>query len=174
LPITSSDIKWYLSGGQDNDDPNQSLGGQISNTEIQDGQLNNLWDDVSGEEAENGDTEYRCIYVKNTHSSLTLKNAVVWISQETLSEDDEVDIGLDPAGVGDGINTGVATTIPNESTAPSGVTFSHPTSKASGLSIGDIPAGQCQAIWIRRTVNTGASAYNNNSYKLKIEGETAA
>ena len=174
MPIQSSDIKWYLSGGADNTDPNASLGGAISNTEIQDGVLNNLWDDVSGEESQNGDVEYRCIYVKNTHGSLTLQNAVIWISELTLSADDEVDIGLDPAGVGDGSNTGVATSVPDESTAPSGVTFSRPTDKSSGLSIGDLGPGECIAVWIRRTVNSGASAYNSNEYKLKVEGETAA
>ena len=171
MTITQSDIEFYLSGGSDNTDPNASLGGAISSTAVQDNTLNNVFDDVSGQESQDGDTEYRCIYVKNNHASDTWYNVVVWISQETPA-DDQIDIGLDPAGVGDGSTTGVATTIPDESTAPEGVTFSHPLDKASGLSIGDIPAGQCQAIWLKRIVPAGTSSYADNSFQITVEGET--
>lgn len=170
MPLSATDIKFYLSGGTSNTDPNLSLGGVISSTEIVDNIDNNLFDDVTGDESASGDVEYRCIYIKNTHTTITLQNAVVYISQETPG-DDIIDIGLDPAGVGDGSTTGVATTIPDESTAPTGVTFSHPTTKATGLSIGDLAPGQCIAIWIKRTVPAGAAAKAGNSFQLSVEGE---
>ncbi len=80
---------------------------------------------------------------------------------------------MDPAGVGDGVNSGVATTIADEGEAPAGVTFSHPTDYESGLVIGDLGPGQCQAIWIRRTVNAGAAATASNSFQIKVQGQTA-
>jgi hypothetical protein len=55
------------------------------------------------------------------------------------------------------------------------VTFSRPTSKATGLPVGgvNIPAGQFKGYWIRRTVNTGAvAAADTGSFRL--EGDTAA
>jgi len=170
MPLSQTDIKFYLSGGAGNTDPNASLGGAISGTEITDNVDNNLFDDVSGAESQAGDTEYRCFYVKNTHTSITLQNAVVWINIETPAGD-SLDIGLDPAGVGDGSTTGVATTIADESTAPTGVTFSHPITKATGLSIGNLGPGQCQAIWVKRNVPAGTGAYSLNSGTIRIEGE---
>jgi len=48
--------------------------------------------------------------------------------------------------------SGVAQVVANENTAPTGLTFSSPSSSGSGLSAGEIRAGFCRALWIRRTV----------------------
>ena len=128
---------------------------------------------MKADEAQAGDVEYRCIYVKNTNATDTLFDARVFISQDTPSADDEIDIGLDPAGVGDGSTTGVATSIADEGTAPAGVTFSHPTDYDSGLVIGDLAPNQCIAIWIRRTVNAGAASTPSNSFQITVQGQTA-
>lgn len=170
MPIASTDIKTYLSGGAANTNPNASLGGVISSTEWTGGTLHDLFDAVTGDENAAQESEYRCIYVKNTHASLTWLGVKVWISAET-SGGANAAIGLDPAGVGNGSTTGVATTIANEDTAPSGVTFSTPTTKAAGLTIGDIGPGQAQAIWIRRTT-TNSAALDNDSVTLTFEGDT--
>ena len=61
----ANEIKFYLSGGSSNTNPFQSIGGSISNTEIINGLLNNLWSDVSESDASNGVTDHRVIYVKN-------------------------------------------------------------------------------------------------------------
>lgn len=169
MPIIGTDIKYYLSGGAGNTDPNASLGGVISTTEITNNVDNNIFDDVNGDEASAGDTEYRCIYVKNTHGSLTLQNAKVWIEQNTPSTSDGVEIAL----AGEGLNA-TAETVANENTAPAGEVFSAPASKATGLSLGNIPAGQFFAIWVKRAVNASAVAYNANSFIIKVEGDTAA
>lgn len=44
----------------------------------------------------------------------------------------------------------------------------------AALSIGDIPAGQHKAVWIKRIVNTGAIAYNNDTATLTVKCDTAA
>ena len=62
----------------------------------------------------------------------------------------------------------------DESTAPVGETFSTPTTEGGALSIGNIPAGQHQAIWIRRTVTAAASAANGLNATLTVKGDTAA
>jgi len=174
MPITATDINFYLSGGATNTNPNASLGGAISTTQITDATLNNLFDDVTGAESSAGDTEYRCFYVKNDHATLTWQTVVAWIASNTPSPGTTVDIGLDPAGVGDGATTGVATTIADEGTAPTGVTFSAPASAAAGLAIGNIPPGQAIAVWVRRTVSAGAAAYNNDQVTIQFQGDTAA
>lgn len=172
MPIASADITYWLSGGIANTDPDASLGGARSTDpggEITSAVLNNVFDDVSGDEGAAGDVEYRCVYALNEHGTLTLQGPVLWIGAETPSGDSAVDIGLDPAGV-----NGTATTVGDESTAPAGVTFSHPTTKGTGISIGDIPAGQHQAIWIRRTIGAAAAAFNNDGPTIRVEGDTAA
>jgi hypothetical protein len=170
MVIVSGDIVYRLSGGAANANVNLSLGGAMSSVAIVDNTLNNLWDDVSGDEGSAGDTEYRCFYVLNNHGTLTLQNAVIWISSNTSSGDDEVDIALD----GGGLNATAEGPVANESTAPSGESFTHPTTKATGLSLSSIPAGQKYAVWVRRTVTASASAADNDTYSIQVDGDSAA
>jgi hypothetical protein len=98
MAITASDIEYRLSGGAANTSPAAALGGAMSTAGggvITSAALNNLWDDVSGAEAAAGDIEYRCIYVKNAHGSLTWQSVVIWIDSLTSDADTEFDIGLD-------------------------------------------------------------------------------
>jgi hypothetical protein len=172
MPIVASDIVFRLSGGAANTTPDASLGGARSTAGggvIATDVLNNVWDNVSGAEGAAGDIEYRCIYILNAHATLTYTAPKVWISADTTSTDDEIDIGLGSSAV-----NGTEQTVANESTAPTSVTFSHPTTFAGGLSTADLPPTQHKAIWIRRTVNTNAAAANANPYTLSIQGETAA
>lgn len=145
-----------LSGGAANEDAALSLGGDMGTAAgafIVDGTPGNLFADVDADESSAGSTRYRCFYVKNAHVTDSFEDVVVWISVLTESEDTEFDIGLDPAGV-----SGGATTVVDEETAPAGVTFSRPTTYADGLFIGDMPAGESQAIWVMRTVDPAADA----------------
>lgn len=169
MAILSTDIIYRLSGGAANSDPNASLGGAKSSTALTDNVLNNLWDDVSGDEGSPGDTEYRCIYIHNNHGSLILTQPKVWVSSDTTSANDEVDIGLGSSAV-----NGTEQTVANESTAPTAVTFSHPTTKATGIALGDIPAGQHRALWLKRVVGASAAAIDNNAFNISVEGDSAA
>jgi hypothetical protein len=169
MPIVASDIVERLSGGAGNSDPNASLGGAISSTAVTDNTTHNLWDVVSSAESSAGDTEYRCIYVRNSHGSLTLQSAKVWISTNTPSADTAIRIALGTSAV-----NGTEQTIANESTAPTGVTWSTAANEGAALSIGNIPAGQHKAIWIERVVGSSATAANDDSYVLTYAGDTAA
>lgn len=112
---------------------------------------NETFDDIAKQDSLDGDTEYRCVYVKNTHATDSMLNATIWINSDA-SGADSLKIGADPAGVGDGSTTGVATTIANEDTAPAGVTFTAPVSQGTGINLGTLAAGQSAAFWIERTV----------------------
>ena len=169
MPITASDIEFHLSVGSSNSDPDAALGGAVSSTEITDATIANLFDNVSGAEAAAGDTEYRCFYVVNNHGSLTLQGAEIWIETNTPSDDTDVAIGLGSSAV-----NGTEQTVANESTAPGSVTFSSAAGQGNALSIGDIPAGEHKAIWVRRTVGSSAEAYNSDSVVIRVQGDTAA
>lgn len=170
MPIAASDILLRLSGGSGNSDPNAALGGVMStSTTVTDNTTHNLFDQVTGTESSAGDTEYRGIYVLNNHGSLTSQSTHVYISSQTSSADTSLDIAL----AGEGLNATMET-IANENTAPSGETFSQPSTYAAGLDMGNIPNGQRYGLWVRRTVNAAAAAMNDDTTTISVGLDTAA
>lgn len=169
MAITATDIEFRLSGGASNSSGDASLGGTISSNAVS-ASINAFFDRVTGAEASAGDTEYRCLYIRNSHATLTLYAAAVWISSNTPSGSTAISIGLGAAAVG-----ATETAVANESTAPGGgVSFSAPSTYGAGLSIGDIPAGSYKAVWIKRVVDASAPAYNNDTFTLNVQGDSGA
>lgn len=161
--IDPANLKWYLSGGATNSDPEQSYGGERSSTQAG----SNLFDDVTGDEAAAGATEYRCVYFRNEDPNASgLISPKVWIDADAPG-DDAIAIGLDPSG-----KNGTATQPENAYTAPSGVTFSSPTSKAAGLSLPTLNQNDHYAIWIRRTTPANAQPYAADGFTVKVEGDS--
>lgn len=167
MTITTSDLDFYLSGGASNTSGDASLGGAISST-APSTHVNELFDYVSAVEAEGGDTEYRCIYVKNGNATFTLFNSVLWISTNTPSVYTDVQIGLGTSAV-----SGEEQTIANENTAPVGVTFSAAATEATALSIGDLEPGEHKAIWIKRTVTETTTGVSADYVILRFKGGAA-
>lgn len=150
-----------------------SLGDQISTTAITDATLHNLFDVVTGDENAASDVEYRCFFVHNNHATLTWENVVVWLSSETAGGASAA-ISVDTTGVtAKGSASAQAKTVADESTAPTSQTFSAPTTKGTGLSIGNIPAGSVAAIWIRRSA-ANTAALDLDGVVVRVEGDTAA
>ncbi len=170
MAITASDLHLRFSGGSSNSDPNASIGGAKSSVQVTDNSDNNLFDDVSGTESNAGDTEYRCLYVHNAHGSLTAQNTHIYISQDPAGSGDTWAIALDGAG----LNATAEGPVTNENTAPSGESFTSPTDYAGGLDMGNIPAGQHYAFWIRRTITAGTGAANAQDARIKVDCDTAA
>lgn len=166
MAIAASDLVMRLSGGSGNTDPNASLGGAKSSTAVTDNTLNNVWDNVSGDETTAGDTEYRCVYVHNGHGSLTAYSTKIWIDTDTTSTSTAIYLGLGSSAV-----NGTEQTVANESTAPSSVSFTQP-GVGTELSIGDVPFGQHKAVWIKRIVTAGGSAQDADTYILKVNCDT--
>jgi hypothetical protein len=121
--------------------------------------LQNVFDTVTASQALIGKTSYRCLYILNKHATDTAVGVTVWVSQNTPAGD-EIDIGLGTAAIG-----ATEQTIGNETTAPSGVTFSHPITYGTGLAIGNIAAGSYKALWQRRIVpaNTRGTVISNSA-----------
>lgn len=119
---------------------------------------NETFDDISKTENIAGDTEYRCFYITNTHATDTAYSVTIWLESDA-SGADTLEIGKDLAGVGDGVATGVADTVADEDTAPDpAVTFLTPATRGTGINLGDFPAGNGAAFWIKRTKTAGESA----------------
>lgn len=169
MPINSANLKYYLSGGAGNSNPDASLGG-IRSTTVVGASINNLFDNVSSAEATSGDTEYRCIYFRNEDSNASgLITPILWIFSNTTSPTTTLEIGLDPAG-----KNATATTIANESSAPAGVSFSAPSTKLTGISLPSGPYVQNDyvAIWVKRIVDAATATSTNDPATIRIEGDT--
>lgn len=180
MAITATDIKFKYSvntspgNANAQGDPNDSIGGYMSSTEIPDATLHALFDVITGAENAASTIDYRCMFIHNDHGSLTWQSVFVWISSE-VAGGASVAIALDGTGVTPEAQSGTPQSerIANETTAPSGETFSAPTSKGSGLSVGNVAADSCFGLWIRRTA-ANTAAVSADGATIRAEGDTAA
>lgn len=180
MAIVATDILYKLSiltGSAGNSaaqpDPSASLGKYISTTQLSATPLNNLFDNVSGDENVASEAEYRLFFVHNAHATLTLLSPVIWLSAE-VGGGAVIAISVDTtAASAIGSASAQAKQVADENTAPATQTFSAPTSKATGLALGDIPAGQCKGVWVRRTAANSA-ALDNDGVTFSVGGDTAA
>ena len=139
-----------------------SLGGNATQTVTIANQTNKLFDDVPVVESSVGDTEYRCMYIKNMHASETMASILLWIDIDPVGVD-ELQIGLDPIGV-----NGTATTIANENTAPAGVAFTAPTNELTALNAGSLTFGSYYAVWVKRIVPVVENSTITDTSRIKV------
>ena len=150
-----------------------SLGEFISTTQITSASLNNLFDDMTGDENAALDDEYRCVFIHNANGSLTWEDPVLWISAEVAGGADAT-IGVDPTAASVlASETDQAVEIATESDVPGSVDFTGPTTKGTGLALGDLAAGKVKAFWFKR-LGTDSAALDNDGITVRAEGDTAA
>ena len=166
MVFQKTDIAFFLSGGVSNTDINLSIGNAISNTNISTGLQNNLFPDVTPNQAISGITRYRCFYVRNINATQILQVPKLWIVTNTLSAFDEIDIAL-----GSAAKNGTEPAIATETTAPGGgVIFTHPTSEVVSLDLPSLSPNDYKSIWARITVQSNANPIDNNATILRVKG----
>lgn len=166
MSIITADFVTRLSGGAANTLGDASLGG-IKSTTVSPTTVDGLFDATTAAQAAAGTIEYRCVYLHNANAADTMTNALVYLSANTPLTSTTIDIGVGTAAV-----NATEQTIANETTAPTGVTFSAPSTAGTGLALGDLPFGQHRAIWLRRTVTAGALNSANDTYTIAYQAET--
>jgi len=172
--ITKLSVKTGTSGNSTTQsDQNQSLGLYISTTTWLGGALHDLYSPITGLQNSSGAVDYRCVFIYNANGSLTFSNITVWISAQTAGGADFA-IAVDSTAA-TALNSAApqALSVANANTPPAGLTFSMPTTEATGLALGQLLAGQVRAIWIRRTANNSAPI-NNDGGTISISGDSAA
>lgn len=183
MAIVADDIEIRLSvtsgsaGDSTAGTPAGSIGKYVSTTVVDQGTTsNNLFDDVSGTENEASDVEYRCIFVYNDHASLTYYGALVYIYSE-VSGGTSIALAIDSTAASSVTSASAqalqAADESDSTSVLSGLSFSSPTSLATGLSLGDIPAQYCRAFWVRRTAANNA-AVSDDGGVIRVVGGTAA
>ena len=166
MSIVAGDILFQLSGGSGNTDPNASLGGAVSTTQITDNTLDNLFNDVTGDQHTAGFTSYRAFFVKNNNGTLTAFNTKVWIDTNTTSADESIQIGIEAT------KGTPKQTIVNETTAPTGISFFSAVNQAASLSLGSLLPADVYMIWVKRTVTTGSTPLAADSAVIKFYVDT--
>lgn len=161
-------VQWFRSGTSGN-----GLGGALYDDEIVSNTLSNLFPTFTEQEQRDGKTKHRCIYMRNMHPKINFKNPILYIPINTTSPNTEIWVGLDPAGVGNGTSTGVATTILNETTNPTGVLFSNATNRKTGIPLRvDLPAnGACVGVWFKLKINPGAETRQADYCKVAADSD---
>lgn len=178
MPIQASDIQVRYStklGSAGNSraqiDPNLSIGKYMSQTAWPGDTIHDLFDLITGEQNTAEQVDYRCVFVYNTHSDLTLWGAKIWLSAVTADGADMA-IGVDPTAASlQNASSAQAVSAATDAAAPVGVSFSAPLSAGAALSLGDIGPGKCKAVWLRRTA-TDSDPINDDSFTLTIRGDT--
>ena len=74
---------------------------------------------------------------------------------------------------GEGVSAN-AETVADESTAPTGETFDDAEDETNSLSLGDLAPLAYYGVWIKRTVTAGASSYANDTFTLRVKGDTSS
>ena len=159
MPILTTDLAYLGS--------TSNLGGAITANIIPDATLHNLFDVVGSAGSENGETNYRCIYLKNNHGSITLQDAAAYLSVNTPSVTTEMEIGFGTATIG-----GVEQSIPDETTAPIGVVFTALIGDANSVALGSIPPGSHKAIWLKRVIDAGTVATPSEGATIIVTGDS--
>lgn len=134
------------------------LGGAATATALTSGNFHNIFDVVSPSEASAGDTEYRAVDLFNTGDATGTQMEAFIDPDATIGD---LSMGIEASPVGS------TTSIANESTAPTGVTFSDPTS-GSPLALPDCAAGSYVRIWLRRIIPAAASNSANDQATMKF------
>lgn len=151
-----------------------SLGKYITNADFTDATLNNIFDDVTGDQNAASQVDYQCMFVYNAHATLALQSPVAWLSSEVAGGTSAA-IGWDTtASSAVGSASAQALTIASKTTAPAGVSFASPTTKVGAAATpGNIAATNVKAIWIRRTA-ANTTAVDADGVTIRVEGDTAA
>lgn len=124
---------------------------------------NKAFDNISATESLSGDTEYRCFYVVNTHSTDTAYDVRVWIKNQPVGSD-TLAIALDTNGKNADARGPLADEA-DSGNALSGMTFSAPSSYSTALPFGNLAPGEYYAFWVKRSVpaNTTTQVLNDTS-----------
>ena len=164
--ISAGNLKLYLSGGAANAVQSASIGGARSTTTVA---TTAIFSDITGDQTSAGRTVYRCVYVRNEDANANgWISPYMWLSTGAPATGVAVTIGLGAAA-----KNGTESAVADETTAPAGVSFTAPTTKAGGIAVPTLSQNDFQAIWAKIVISAAAAAANV-TFTLNIEGDTTA
>ena len=162
----NTDVKRFYTGGSNNANPQQSLGGTKSSVEIPNETLNAAWDDVSPVEASLGDNEVRCFVLQYVGVEDSIRNVVIHLASKAGGQDDSVFYGHDNAF---GVNQ-VPPARANENDVPSTVAWSNGSGRANGMTLAaKLNKNDFIHYYMKRTVKANAQPLPLEDYTLEVQ-----
>lgn len=164
MSVVSTDLKLYAAAAMPNDDTSSNGGAIDTGAEIT-GSLDEVFIDAYSKETGDGNrTLYRKVFLKNTNGSVSLSNAVVWMSAD---EKNWITLDLDDAVDG-------TTTSTNRITAPASRTFAEHASEGAAHAIpgGALAAGEAIGVWLKQVIPENQAPDNSITVTLEIKGTT--
>jgi hypothetical protein len=165
--------RWYYSGGATNSDPTLSIGGAKSSVVLSTTQLNNLFDNTTGDEASAGCDEYRLLYIQNDGTT-TWVDPVMWITEQPNVSDvatgETLEFGMSAQG-----KNAAATAIANVNTAPAAVSFDDPATKGTGtaLSAPDYAQNDYIGVWFHKHTPASQAVKVGSVCSWSVSGDDA-
>lgn len=171
--VTATDLEWHLTGGTSNTNPFLSLGGEMSTSKIPGTNINQLWDDVTSGQANEGIVEYRWIVLLNKGND-TFRNPHFYF----IPKDPNVDLEISrlPLNVAPA-ELDLEDIRPSEEAIGPEIDFPMPFSKSTEdykttQSLGpSIPPNGKLFICLQRTIPDESAHSPSVAYTLVAEGE---
>ena len=155
MALLAENIKFYQCLNWNVED--ETHGGDIDlSAEIPASGVNNVFDNVSDEERENGDVEWRKISIRNENDQ-AWENVKCWIEQNTPAPNDEIYISA--SGTNDDT---WATASGYNFVQPSGI------DDPNVQDIGTLEPSGYHHLWIKRVVTAGGGGYANNNFVIRF------
>lgn len=176
MSFQSTDLGFFFStGGGPGDDRELNLGGAISDTEIVHSVNQNWAPDIPrtvvGAIGTSGTWHmYFPFYIKNKNDTVTITDVKLVVDHIPSSINVNIQMGFDASSL-----NGTATTIANQTTAPSGVTFSNPqtviifnyTQQTVWNVASSMAPGDHQALWVHLYGPKGVPSIPVIKFQLK-------
>jgi len=142
--------------------------------------LHQMFANATAAERTAGSIKYRAFMLKNILTSAvanvtTATTPNIWFEFQPRSGIGTIALAVDTVGVDGGSRpSGRIQSVATEDTAPSGLSFSSPTSGAP-LALSTIAGGGFRPLWFRRTLGAGVAAYPWDVFAIAIQpsGEAA-
>ena len=151
MSIISSDLLVFASTGTN------SSGGTISGIQIVDANINNLFPDVTGDQAAAGLTLYAKIFFLNNNATLTLNNALVCISSIPFSQE-TIALALGTSSDSNPLNPALV--------------YSTPVTVAAALALDNVGPSDSVGVWIQKVTQPGATVFPASNVQLTLQGQT--
>ena len=149
-----------------------SLGITKSATQVSNVVLSNIFDLVTGDESSAGNSEYRILAFYNASATNTAIDVYLHfpVNYESMTGTDDISIAL-LAGISAGDD--MVSALTDESTEPAiEGNWIQGGTRATGLSLGNVPAESFRLFAVRRVIGAGANPADGAEFQIEMSSDT--
>ncbi len=174
MAVSAADIKFHHCANRPagTEETADSYGGSSVTDELDTAVvLHNLFDSISGQQAQDGYVDHRKFFVRNANAADVLSNALLWCSIALVQSANETwyfelfTVASDLANV--------LSDVSDLDNSDFDMSFNAAQTDTDALDLGSIATTTAVAIWIRRVIGAGCGSAPNEGTVVRVRGETA-